>query len=274
MRFPGGKSKAFTLSYDDGVEQDEKLIHMLVNYNLKCTFNLNSGMYTNDNYRFEKDEWHRRFTKDKATWLYSKSCVEVASHAYTHAHIDNLPQSLIVGEFIKDREALESQFDKLVLGACYPYGCSGEKEIIAAQLAGLLYARSTSNTYAFNMPENWLHWNPSCSHNYPQLQDLTNKFICDEVSKSPYLFYVWGHTYEFDRDNNWHVIEQLFEKVSNNEDIWYATNGDIYQYVAAYNCLQYSCDGNMAHNPTATTVYLEVDFKLYEIKSGDTVKFL
>ena len=28
MRFPGGLPKALTLSYDDGVEQDEKLIEI------------------------------------------------------------------------------------------------------------------------------------------------------------------------------------------------------------------------------------------------------
>ena len=45
MRFPGGLGKALTLSYDDGVEQDIKLIDILNRYGLKCTFNLNSGCY-------------------------------------------------------------------------------------------------------------------------------------------------------------------------------------------------------------------------------------
>ena len=29
MRFPGGRAKAFTLSYDDGVEQDIRFIEMM-----------------------------------------------------------------------------------------------------------------------------------------------------------------------------------------------------------------------------------------------------
>ena len=44
LRFPGGKIKALTLSYDDGVEQDEKLVDIMVKYGLKGTFNLNSGV--------------------------------------------------------------------------------------------------------------------------------------------------------------------------------------------------------------------------------------
>lgn len=39
-----GKKKAFTLSYDDGVTQDVRLIEMFNKYNLKATFNLNSEL--------------------------------------------------------------------------------------------------------------------------------------------------------------------------------------------------------------------------------------
>lgn len=41
MRFPGGKKKALTLSYDDGVEQDIRLIDIMKKNGLKGTFNLN-----------------------------------------------------------------------------------------------------------------------------------------------------------------------------------------------------------------------------------------
>lgn len=47
MRFPEGKSKALTLSYDDGVEQDVRLINIMKQHGLKGTFNLNSGEYKN-----------------------------------------------------------------------------------------------------------------------------------------------------------------------------------------------------------------------------------
>ena len=40
-----GKKKAVTFSYDDGVEQDIRLIRLFDKYELKCTFNLNSGMF-------------------------------------------------------------------------------------------------------------------------------------------------------------------------------------------------------------------------------------
>lgn len=45
LRFPEGKLKALTLSYDDGVEQDERLIGILRAHGMRGTFNLNAGLY-------------------------------------------------------------------------------------------------------------------------------------------------------------------------------------------------------------------------------------
>ena len=45
LRFPGFKLKALTLSYDDGVVQDIRMIKILDKYGIKGTFNVNSGSY-------------------------------------------------------------------------------------------------------------------------------------------------------------------------------------------------------------------------------------
>ena len=45
MRFPGGAAKALTLSYDDGVEQDVRLIDILDRAGIRCTFNLKPQQY-------------------------------------------------------------------------------------------------------------------------------------------------------------------------------------------------------------------------------------
>lgn len=46
IMFPDGKKKALTLSYDDGVEQDRRLVEILNRYGIKATFNINSGVQT------------------------------------------------------------------------------------------------------------------------------------------------------------------------------------------------------------------------------------
>ena len=45
LRFPEGKLKAVTFSYDDGVIQDIRFSEMLNKYSMKCTFNLNTMLF-------------------------------------------------------------------------------------------------------------------------------------------------------------------------------------------------------------------------------------
>ena len=45
MRFPGHRSKVLTLSYDDAVEQDIRLIKIMKEHGLKGTFNINTGRF-------------------------------------------------------------------------------------------------------------------------------------------------------------------------------------------------------------------------------------
>ncbi|MEG2022120.1 MAG: polysaccharide deacetylase, partial [Oscillospiraceae bacterium] len=160
----------------------------------------------------------------------------------------------------------------IVRGGCYPYGCVNENIMLAAKAAGLEYVRGDGCCYDFGLPANWLNWLPTCSHNYKELMPLAQKFTQDNVIRDPYLFYVWGHSYEFDRDNTWDVMDDLLKTVSAKKDVWYATTGEIYDYVNAYNSLKYSCTGDMVFNPTNTEVCFECDFVPIKVKPGHTVK--
>ena len=40
LTFPGGKTRALTFSYDDGISQDMRLVQLFNLYGLKGTFNL------------------------------------------------------------------------------------------------------------------------------------------------------------------------------------------------------------------------------------------
>ena len=54
MRLKDGKTKVLTLSYDDGVVQDIRLIEIMNRYGLKGTFNINSASYLPENKVREK----------------------------------------------------------------------------------------------------------------------------------------------------------------------------------------------------------------------------
>ncbi|MNI91634.1 hypothetical protein D3C73_1493290 [compost metagenome] len=86
--------------------------------------------------------------------------------------------------------------------------------------------------------------------------------------------YVWGHSYEFDNDNNWEIIEQFCEYAGGHDDIWYATNMEIVDYLKAYEQLKFSASTEFVYNPTALPIWLSVDGEIKEIPGGATVRLV
>ncbi len=266
LRFVGGKQKALTLSYDDGVSQDIKLIDIMKKYGLKGTFNLNSGAYSDEN---NKRNW--RMTKKDAQELYKNSGMEIASHGLTHPFLEQLPASAQRYEVIKDRINLENDFDTIVRGMAYPYGTYNEQVISTLKECGIVYSRTVASTEKFDIPEDWLRMPATCHHNNPRLMELAEKFLKGDQFGRPYLFYLWGHSYEFDTNDNWSVIENFAEYVGNRDDVWYATNIEIYDYVEAYRKLIFSLSGKKVYNPTCITLYFEQGKKVFCIEPGQTI---
>lgn len=268
MRFPGGSAKALTLSYDDGVEQDIRLIEIMNKHGLKGTFNLNSGLYAPEGTVFPKGQIHRRLTLKQATELYKNSGQEVAVHTVTHPFLEQLPPEMAINEVIKDRENLEKQFGTIIRGMAYPYGTLSDRVVELLKYCGIAYSRTTEATYDFRIPQDWLRLSSTCHHTMPELQGLTKSFIEDKVYYAPYLFYLWGHSYEFEADNNWSLIEEFAEHTGNRSEIWYATNIEVYDYIEAYRRLIFSVDGSKVMNPTNKKLWFEYADKMYEIDAG------
>lgn len=66
--------------------------------------------------------------------------------------------------------------------------------------------------------------------------------------------YVWGHSYEFSREDIWDLIEEFCSFIGNREDIWYRTNIEIVDYLHAFKQLKFSANCSFVHNPNAQIV--------------------
>lgn len=271
MRFPYGKAKCLTLSYDDNVQQDAQLIQLMTAYGIAGTFNIGAGTYVSEGTTFPEGHIHRRLTQAQSTALYSQSdLLEVATHGYTHPFLDRLPAAQATYEVLTDRRCTEAQFGKLCRGHAYPYGTYNQQVMDCLRACGIVYARTIRATGQFALPEDFLQWHPTCHHKDSRLGELTERFLQEPVKQLPRLFYLWGHSYEFEKDGNWHIIEDFFKKVSGREDIWYATNIQIYDYKTAYDQLIWNADCSAVHNPTATDLWFQVDTETYCVHAGQT----
>ena len=270
MRFPGGRPKALTLSYDDGVEQDEKLIEIAEKHGLKGTFNLNSGCFPPEDVTWEPGTIHRRMPLNRLKEVYAKSSWEIAAHAYTHASLVGLPANVAADEVLQDRKRLEEIFGTVIRGFAYPFGGYDDQSVAVLKSCGFCYARTVEATHDFHLPQDWLRLAATCHHGDPELMKLAERFISLPDWWDPMLFYLWGHSYEFEAQDNWDVIEQFAAAVGGKEDIWYATNIEIYDYCHAFRELIFNTAGTLCVNPTATDIWFEHDKKTVCVPAGKT----
>ncbi|MBQ7624435.1 MAG: polysaccharide deacetylase family protein [Clostridia bacterium] len=273
MRYPGGLKKAFTLSYDDGVEQDARLISLMEKYGVKGTFNINSGRFAKEGTVYPEGQVHRRMTLAECKKVYSSKNVEVICHGSEHKYLTVVPPQMAFSELLSDKTALEREFGKIIRGLAYPYGPVNDDVISAARLCGFIYGRTTKKSLSLKpQTDDLLNYCPTCHHNTPELFDLANDFTEKTPTWYPFLFYVWGHSYEFEQKNNWDRIEELFKKVGGRQDVWYATNTEIFEYIEAFKRLVYSGDGLTVYNPTLLTIYGETDNESFSVAPGECVK--
>ena len=271
LRFPEGKSKAFTLSYDDGVTQDERLISILDRLGLRCTFNLNSGLFGHRDWLEQPgiDVSHYKWGAGDIARIYGSH--EVAVHTLTHPDLTRIPDSAVVFEVSENKRDLEAIVRRPVRGMAYPFGTWNEHltDILAA--CGIIYSRTVDSTHDFRLPDDFLAWHPTAHHTEPELMELAERFISEEPDKDPALFYVWGHSYEFDAFDQWDYFESFLEKAAGIPDVWYASNSEICEYVLASKQLVYSSSGDYIFNPTSYDIWLSVDSEILFIPSGETV---
>lgn len=227
MKFPNNKMKAITLSYDDGVKQDRRLISILNKYNLKCTFNLNSGIQSNSNKFDINGLTIRRMNIAGLNDLYQGH--EIAVHSLTHPNLSEQSIETIHNEIAQDKINLQNIFKSNIVGMAYPYGVYDDKVIQVLRENDIKYARTVHETENFKIQAKLLEFKPTCHHNNQNLMKLAEEFINLDPAE-PSIFYVWGHSYEFDLDNTWDMMEEFCAKISNRKDIFYGTNSEVLSY--------------------------------------------
>lgn len=263
--YPEGKEKAVTFSYDDGVQEDKRLIRLFGEYGAKATFNLNSGLDSANSWIYRGVEV-KRIPWEQMPDLYKGH--EIACHSSTHPHLEQLDDISVCRELLEDRTALSNHFRCKITGMALPYGTWNETVLLSIEKLGFNYCRTTRTTHEFSLPNNFLLWDATCHHDDPELMNLAERF--STTQKELALFYVWGHAYEFDGNDNWGVIENLLKYLHPRSDIWYASNGEVQKYVSDISRL--IAKENWFCNPSSQDVWVEANGKVIVVPAGQYVQ--
>lgn len=270
LLFPGGKPRALTFGYDDCVTQDVRFVKMLNQYGMKGTFNVNTGLLGRKSLHTQggKQVTHDKLERSDLSQVYQGH--ELAVHGLTHLDMALAGSGTAAYEIMEDRKNLEEITGVPVRGMAYPFGTYTDQLIQTAKSCGVAYARTIKNTGSFELPDNFLCWHPTCHHSDTGLFGLADRFLEPDTYKfrGSRLFYVWGHTYEFDVREDWDRMERFLEKLAGRDGVWYASNIEICDYLCAVRQLRYSATGRYIENPTLQDIWLAVDGNQIVIPSG------
>jgi len=272
MLFPQGKSKALILSFDDGNVADKQLVKLMNEYGLVGTFHLNSNKLGTKEY----------LTKEEINNLYKGH--EVSGHTLNHPNLTSLSKIDVIYEVLEDRKELERLTAFPVRGMSYPFGNTNDFVIDAITGLGIEYARTVGDTYNFSMPVDFLKWQPTIhlfgktnyipndtandSRELAQFYQLTTDFL---KANSLALFYVWGHSWEYEGPGNkWAEVENFFKMVSTNPEVCYTTQIGLVDYINAFKNLKFSVDKTMVTNLSSINVFVKMNGKVFTIEAGCT----
>lgn len=228
--------KALTFSYDDGVTTDQRLISIFNKYGIKATFNITTGnndpsykgWYTKDNsFVIRNDFGDKNIVK-------SYEGHEIACHCRNHLFLNKATDDEISEQILGNRTDLEKIFGIVPCGMAYPYNSYDDRCIKLLKENGFLYAREGGvggETMSFDLQENIFGFQPTCHHNNEHIFELAEEFINTDYDELK-IFYIWGHSYEFEQFDNWDHIEKLCKVLSGHDDIFYGTNEEVFRLQA------------------------------------------
>lgn len=286
MRFPGGRARAVTFSFDDGVAQDAWLVEKLQQYHLRGTFNINAGLCTYDpvDYTQVSESYfpvksiQRRLTRKELCEAFDGSGMEIAAHGYTHAQLNKIDPAAAMWEICHDRAELEALTGVPVRGFAYPQGAGDASIAELLRRCGFLYGRLAESSYSFDVPVDAYMLRPTCHFLEQETPELARTFVEREVTAGvwqkdtePMLLYIWGHGYELREKTDYQKTEELFQYLSGREDIWYPTSLQLFSYKKAFDALIYGIDRTFAQNMSCMPVWVYANGKTTKIDPGETV---
>jgi peptidoglycan/xylan/chitin deacetylase (PgdA/CDA1 family) len=196
--------------WDDGVEDDLRVIEILRKHGAKASFNLNFGLHGEkraEPWRYKDLKDVRRLAKSELRDVYAG--VLVSSHTLTHPFLTRIPIDQAKKEILDNKAQLEQHFGYAVKGFAYPFGDYNDAVMEIIREAGHVYARTTRNDAPVYPPANPMHMS---SHAHFLAPDFWARF--ENAAAAGDVFYFWGHSYEIVTEADWQDFDKKIARLA------------------------------------------------------------
>jgi len=210
-----GARMAAVLSWDDGIPQDKRAAELMHRHGWRASFFFNHHSPMVGRWKELEDLG-----------------MEVGSHSWSHPFYPLQSPRRCRDESVMMRKFLESKVNHPVISFAYPFNygpafdAAGDYVVRAQQDAAYLSGRSTmvgplaldalGDPLAMRTDGHFLMgpekieaaWQAASRKNFG-------------------IFYIWGHTYEIVKEEDWKSFEDLLRKYGGRPEAWYASQGDL-----------------------------------------------
>ena len=224
-----------TTSWDDGTVTDIRLAELLYKYKVKGTFYISRCR-------------EQKLLSESNIIEISKE-FEIGCHTISHHDLTKLLPPVMVGEIGDSKKYLENLLSHRVRMFCYPEGRYNKTVKRLVEAGGFLGSR-TCRPMGFDLTKRFCQLDITMpASNDSPLMDLKTcaklslwlsfdywfnwetraKILFDLALRKGGIYHIYGHSAELDDNNGWNMLEGVLVRISNQDEVKYMTNGEIFE---------------------------------------------
>ncbi|WP_269526155.1 polysaccharide deacetylase family protein [Coraliomargarita parva] len=211
--------------WDDGVNDDIRLIEILRKHGAKASFNLNPASHKAQREGGFNEKWGKtiqRLAKDELLAVYEG--FTIANHSMSHPWPTRIPLEDWKSEVVDARKVLQDWFQQPIHGFVYPFGDCDQATADVVREAGHCYARTTKNATPCLPVEDPMFFHSDCHFHSEQFWELYEQAKASNCG----LFYFWGHSYELCTEEQWQAMDDKIARITADPDVEWGELPDIF----------------------------------------------
>jgi len=211
--------------WDDGVNDDIRLIEILRKHGAKASFNLNPVTHKAERSGGFNEKWGKtiqRLAKSELLSVYEG--FTIANHSMTHPWPTRIPLEDWRAEVFDARKELQDWFQQPIHGFVYPFGDYDAATADVVREAGHCYARTTKNATPCLPVEDPMAFHADCHFHSDKFWELYEKAKVSGCG----AFYFWGHSYEICTEEQWANFDAKIQRITDDPDAEWAELTDLF----------------------------------------------